>query len=105
MLSASSAYGWRVAANIFSKQPRTNDKGWCPPAWGLGVVLTTLHRKKNKFVMKYEIEPQTWTDSIHKLPKRRNMNMRLGLWNVRSLYRAGSLMTVSRELARYKLNG
>jgi hypothetical protein len=32
------------------------------------------------------------------------MDMRFGLWNVRSLYRAGSLMTVSRELARYKLD-
>jgi hypothetical protein len=30
--------------------------------------------------------------------------MRFGLWNVRSLYRAGSLMTVSRELARYTLD-
>jgi hypothetical protein len=29
--------------------------------------------------------------------------MRFGTWNVGSLYRAGSLMTVSRELARYKL--
>jgi hypothetical protein len=26
------------------------------------------------------------------------------MWNVRSLYRADSLMTVSRELARYKLD-
>jgi hypothetical protein len=32
------------------------------------------------------------------------MDMRFGLWNVRSLYRAGSLMTVSRELTRYKLD-
>jgi hypothetical protein len=31
--------------------------------------------------------------------------MRFGLWNVRILlYRAGSLMTVSRQLARYKLD-
>jgi hypothetical protein len=30
--------------------------------------------------------------------------MRFGLWNVRSLYKEGSLMTVSRELARYKLD-
>jgi hypothetical protein len=30
--------------------------------------------------------------------------MRFGLWNVRSLYRAGSLMTVSRELSKYKLD-
>jgi hypothetical protein len=32
------------------------------------------------------------------------MDMRFEMWNVRSLYRAGSLMTVSRELARYKLD-
>jgi exonuclease III len=30
--------------------------------------------------------------------------MRFGTWNVRSLYRAGSLMTVSRELAKYELD-
>jgi exonuclease III len=32
------------------------------------------------------------------------MDMRFGTWNARSLYRAGSLKTVSRELARYKLD-
>jgi hypothetical protein len=32
------------------------------------------------------------------------MDMRFGLWNVRSLYKASSLMAVSRELARYKLD-
>jgi hypothetical protein len=32
------------------------------------------------------------------------MDMRIGLWNVRSLYRAGSLMTVSKELVRYNLD-
>jgi exonuclease III len=30
--------------------------------------------------------------------------MRFGTWNVRSLYRAGSLKTVSRKLTRYKLD-
>jgi hypothetical protein len=30
--------------------------------------------------------------------------MILGTWNVRSLYRAGSLMAAARELARYKLD-
>jgi hypothetical protein len=30
--------------------------------------------------------------------------MRFGTWNVRSLYRAGSVMAADRELARYKLN-
>jgi hypothetical protein len=32
------------------------------------------------------------------------MNMRLGMWNVRSMFRADSLMTVLRELARHKLD-
>jgi exonuclease III len=30
--------------------------------------------------------------------------MRFGTWNVRSLYRAGSLTATARELARYKLD-
>jgi hypothetical protein len=29
------------------------------------------------------------------------MDMRFGMWNVRSLYRVGSLMAVSRELSKY----
>jgi hypothetical protein len=32
------------------------------------------------------------------------MDMRLGLWNVRSLYRARSLMVVTKELSKYKLD-
>jgi exonuclease III len=32
------------------------------------------------------------------------MDMRFGTWNVRSMYRAGSLMKASRVLARYKLD-
>jgi hypothetical protein len=31
------------------------------------------------------------------------MDTRFGTWNVRSLYRIGSLMTVVRELGKYKL--
>jgi len=30
--------------------------------------------------------------------------MKLGTWNVRSLYRAGSLKTAARELAKYTLD-
>jgi hypothetical protein len=65
--------------------------------------LTTLHHK-NKLVVKNLTEPRTGMDSLDKRPKLRNMDMRFGMWNVRSLYRAGSLMTVSRELARYKVD-
>jgi hypothetical protein len=32
------------------------------------------------------------------------MDKRFGLWNVRRLYRAGSLMKVSRKLSKYKLH-
>jgi exonuclease III len=32
------------------------------------------------------------------------MDMRFGTWNIRSLYRVASLMTVSRELSRYGLD-
>jgi exonuclease III len=69
----------------------------------LAVGLTTLHCK-NKLVTKIMKDPQTWTDSLDKRPKLQNMDMRFGIWNVISLYRASSLMTVSRELARYKLD-
>jgi len=36
--------------------------------------------------------------------RQRKREIVLGTWNIRSLYRAGSLMAVARELARYKLN-
>jgi hypothetical protein len=35
-----------------------------------------------------------WTDYLDKRPRLKKMDMRFGTWNVRSLYRAGSLMTV-----------
>jgi hypothetical protein len=67
------------------------------------VGLTTPHRKKQ---IRYEKlhKPRTWTDSLDGRPKRRNMDMIFGTGNVNSLYRAGSLMTVSSELSRYRLH-
>jgi hypothetical protein len=32
------------------------------------------------------------------------MGMRLGAWNVRSMYRAGSLRTEAEEISKYKLD-
>jgi hypothetical protein len=32
------------------------------------------------------------------------MDVRFGTWSVRSSYRAGSLRTIARESAKYKLN-
>jgi hypothetical protein len=31
----------------------------------------------------------------------KKMDMRLGMWNIRSLYRSGSLVTVAREISNY----
>jgi hypothetical protein len=31
------------------------------------------------------------------------MDMRFGIWNVRSMYRAGSLRAVAEEISKYKL--
>jgi hypothetical protein len=36
--------------------------------------------------------------------RKRKRDILLGTWNVRSLYRAGSLTTVAKVLARYKLD-
>jgi hypothetical protein len=41
---------------------------------------------------------------LDKGPEQRNMDMRFETWNVRRLYRAGSLMAVSKEMSRYRLN-
>ena len=36
--------------------------------------------------------------------RQKKRDIRVGTWNVRSLYRAGSLTAAARELARYKLD-
>ena len=41
---------------------------------------------------------------LEEVSRNRKMDIVLGTWNVRSVYRAGSLMAVARELARYKLD-
>jgi hypothetical protein len=42
--------------------------------------------------------PQTRTDSMDKPAELKNTDMRFGMWNVRSLYRASLLMTVTKEI-------
>jgi hypothetical protein len=68
---ASSGYGWRnglqlwrLAANILNSSRGQTIRGG-PPAWGLGVGLTTLHHK-NELVTKNLTEPRIWTDSLDK---------------------------------------
>jgi hypothetical protein len=53
--------------------------------------------------MEYSKKPWNQADFLVR-PKQWKRDMRFGTWNVRSLYRSGSLMIVVRELARYKLD-
>jgi len=41
---------------------------------------------------------------LEEVSRSRKRDILLGTWNVRSLYRAGSLMAAARELPRYKLD-
>jgi exonuclease III len=43
-------------------------------------------------------------DFLDKRPKQKKMDMRVGTWNVRSMYRAGSLRAVAEEISKYKLD-
>ena len=56
----------------------------------LGEVLTRPHRKKNSHVTKSSQFPRAWTDPLVR-PKQWRRDMRFGRWNVRNLYRAGSV--------------
>jgi L,D-peptidoglycan transpeptidase YkuD (ErfK/YbiS/YcfS/YnhG family) len=58
---------------------------------------------KSKLVTRNYKEFRIWTDSLDKRPKQWNMYMKFGMWNVRSLYRVGSLTTLSKELSWYRL--
>jgi len=69
---------------------RGQPAGVALPAWDLGELLTNPHRKNWLF---YEMDkPASCLDSS------------FGTWNVRSLYRSGSLTSVTKELARYTLD-
>jgi hypothetical protein len=64
--------------------------------WGFGVGLTILHRK-NKVLNEISQRSSDFDgffgiQSLDKRLKQKKMEMRLGTWNVRSLYRAGSLL-------------
>jgi hypothetical protein len=64
--------------------------GW---AWGKKLLAV-----KNKLVTKDHKQHRTWTDSLDKRPKRKKMDTRFGTWNVRSMYRAGSLRAMAEKI-------
>jgi hypothetical protein len=43
-------------------------------------------------------------DSVDKRPEQKKMDMIFGTWNVRSMYREGSLRAVAEEISKYKLH-
>jgi hypothetical protein len=47
--------------------------------------------------------PQTWTDSLVQ-PMQWKKDTRFGTWNIRSLCRVGTIMSVVGELDKYKLD-
>ena len=54
-------------------------------------------------LLEFECPVGSRTDTLER-HKRRKRDTRFGTWNVRSLYRVGSLIAAARELARYKLD-
>jgi hypothetical protein len=60
--------------------------------------------QQNKCFKKKDTGALAGTDFLDKRNKRPNIDMRVGLWNVRRLYKASSLIIVSRELPKYKLH-
>jgi hypothetical protein len=50
-----------------------------------------------------DLQGGVFLEEVSCSPKR-NRDVLLGTWNVRSLYRAGSLLAAARELTRYKLD-
>jgi hypothetical protein len=67
---------WRL-----NKQPQTNNKGWSS-SLGFELGANNPSPYKNKRVTKSSKEPRTWTNSLDKKPKRQNIYMRFGTWNV-----------------------
>jgi hypothetical protein len=65
--------------------------------------LTTGIRSENCVVRIYVYVPRVWTDHSIR-PKQCKRGKRFGTWNVRSLFRSGSLMIAARKLAMYKLD-
>jgi hypothetical protein len=92
---------WRKAVNILNKQSRTIDKGWSS---SLGVGRgANISSPLKRILLRNKTKPQTWTDTLVR-SKQRKRDRRFSTWNVRNLYRAGSITATARELARYTLD-
>jgi hypothetical protein len=66
--------------------------------WGLIVGLITPHRKTITITKPY----MPWNDGRRQLRKR-NMEIRFVTWNVRTLFKAGSLKALTQQLQKYEI--
>jgi hypothetical protein len=66
-------------------------------------VRLTARHNKNELVTRCHNDPLTWKDSSDKRHKVKKIDISFGTWNVRSLYRVGSVMTVAKEVSKHKL--
>jgi endonuclease/exonuclease/phosphatase family metal-dependent hydrolase len=73
-----------------------------PPGWGLGKGPITSSCKK-AYITKPNTEPRTWTENRNR-PSRGKKDLRIGTWNVRTLYRGGVLGELTAEMRRYKVD-
>ena len=107
--------------NKLNKQPRTADEGWSS-CLGVGRGANNPSPKKQMLRITHKGRCFLWRQNnpeVNYSPTRisggvflkevsrsrkRNRDIPLGTWNVRSLYRAGALMAAARELDRYKLD-
>jgi hypothetical protein len=85
---------WKVAANILNKQSRTADSKRSS-SLGVGRGLTTLPRKTQYLLRNTTHNLRSGRIIWHNLST--GKDMRFGTWNVRSLYRSGSLKTVAKQ--------
>jgi hypothetical protein len=100
-LSPPSYILWQLWIHWISSSGKTTRGGAL--ACGMGVGLRSL-AVENKLLTIELKENRTWKNSYYSRLKRRNMDMRFGTWDIRSLCWPGSITTVSRELSRYRLD-
>jgi hypothetical protein len=85
---------WRAAANILNKQSRTADKRW-PSSLGVGRCANNSSPQNLALLRNAYIASGLDWSLVR--PKQGKMDVRFGIWNVRNLYRLGSLMLVARS--------
>ena len=72
------------------------------PTWVLDEVPTILSVKTGPLTKRLQL-PQACIDPLVR-SKQWKRGMWSGMWNGMSLYRSGSITTVAKELAKYKLD-